>query len=200
VYVGRIVAVGKTGRPFAAYRVSSRSYPNRIARIADVGAVIEPLDPDDLAKNPYIAYTCIRVSEKAVVVSNGAHTDPIFDALENGAAPEVALRDVLSEMGYERDELNTPRIAGVIAGATGFLGAARTDGVEVATFSLEEDSCRLICTYEMDRAESSAYPFVASSALDAAKYVVDGGVFRGFDKPICAAAWMGELAVYNPHR
>ena len=199
VYVGRIVAVGKTGRPFVAYRVSSRSFPNRIARIDDTGVVIEPLDPDDLKRNPYITYNCIRVSEKAAVVANGAHTDSIFDELKNGAAPEVALQKVLTEMGYEKDELSTPRIAGVVAGATGFLGVARADGVEVTGFGLEDNSCRLICTYEMDRVETRGYPFLATSALDAAKYMVEGGLFRGFDKPICSAAWMGEFAVYNPH-
>jgi IMP cyclohydrolase len=199
VYVGRIVAVGKTGRPCVAYRVSSRSFPNRIARIGDMGVAIEPLDPDDMKKNPYIAYNCIRVSERAVVVSNGAHTDPISDRLQKGAAPELALQQVLSEMGYERDELNTPRIAGVVTDAMGFLGVARKDGVEVAGFELKDNSCRVICTYQKDRLENVEHPFLAASAIEAAKYVVHEGIFREFGEPICSAAWMGELAVYNPH-
>ena len=33
MYVGRIVVVGKTTQPFVAYRVSSRSFPNRVARV-----------------------------------------------------------------------------------------------------------------------------------------------------------------------
>ncbi|NIM06307.1 MAG: IMP cyclohydrolase, partial [Armatimonadetes bacterium] len=47
MYVGRIVAVGKTSRPLVAYRVSSRSFPNRVARITDIGVAIEPLDPEE---------------------------------------------------------------------------------------------------------------------------------------------------------
>lgn len=141
----------------------------------------------------------MRVFETAAVVSNGTHTDSIFDELRSGAEPEVALRKVLTEMGYEKDELSTPRIAGVVAGATGFLGIARVDGVEVARFGLEENSCRLICTYEIDRVETRGYPFLATSPLDAARYMVDGGVFRGFEKPICSAAWMDGFAVHNPH-
>jgi IMP cyclohydrolase len=199
VYVGRIVAVGKTDKPFVAYRVSSRSFPNRVAKITDVGVAIQPLDPEDMKKNPYIAYNCIRVSKNGVVVSNGSHTDPIFQKIEKGAAPDVALQMVLSEMGYEKDEYNTPRIAGVVTDKVGYIGTVRMDGVEVSSFDLEDNSGHIICTYEMDRVESKSYPFVAENADEAAKYVVDGGVFKELEQPICAAAWMGELAVYNPH-
>jgi len=200
VYVGRIVAVGKTDRPFVAYRVSSRSFPNRVARITEVGAAIQPLDPEDMKKNPYIAYNCIRVSRNGVVVSNGLHTDPIFEEIEKGTAPDAALQKVLIQMGYEKDDFNTPRIAGVVTDTLGFLGTVRADGVEVSTFGLEDNTCRVICTYEMNRVENKSYPFVASSALEAARYVVESGVFKELELPICAAAWMAELAVYNPHQ
>ncbi len=199
MYVGRIVAVGKTDKPFAAYRVSSRSFPNRVARITEVGVAIQPLDPEDMKKNPYIAYNCIRISKNGVVVSNGSHTDPIFEKLEQGMSPDVALQTVLTEMGYEKDEYNTPRIAGVVTDAAGYIGTVRADGVEVSSFDLKVNSCHIICTYEMDRVESKSYPFVAETAHEAAKYAVDGGVFKELEQPICAASWMGELAVYNPH-
>ncbi|MCE5322751.1 IMP cyclohydrolase [bacterium] len=199
MYVGRIVAVGKTDKPFVAYRVSSRSFPNRVARITGIGAAIQPLDPEDMKKNPYIAYNCIRVSEKGTVVSNGSHTDPIFEKIEAGMAPDMALQTVLTEMGFEKDEYNTPRIAGVVTDTVGYIGTVRADGVEVSSFDLENNSCHVICTYEMDRVESKCYPFVAENASDAAKYAVDGGIFKELEKPICAAAWMDELTVYNPH-
>lgn len=199
MYVGRIVAVGKTGKPFVAYRVSSRSFPNRVARITDVGVAIHPLDPEDMKRNPYIAYNCIRVSPNGVVVSNGSHTDPIFEKIEAGVKPDVALQQVLTEMGYEKDDFNTPRIAGVVTDTVGFVATVRADGLEVSSFELEENSCHVICTYEMDRVESKSHPFVAETAEEAAHYVVDGGIFRDLELPICAAAWMGSLAVYNPH-
>jgi IMP cyclohydrolase len=210
VYVGRIVVVGMTDRPFVAYRVSSRSFPNRVARITDGGAAIQPLDPEDMQKNPYIAYNCIRVCEsgpfdtprysgQTVVVSNGSHTDPILDELQKGTVPDVALQRVLSEMGYEKDDFNTPRIAGVVTEGQGFIGTVRADAVEIGTFGLEDNTCRVICTYEMDRLDNKNHPFVAPSATEAARYVVDGGIFKDLELPICAAAWMGELAVYNPH-
>lgn len=199
MYVGRILAVGKTDRPFVAYRVSSRSFPNRVARITDVGAAIEPLDAEDVKRNPYIAYNCLRVSSKGVVVSNGSHTDPIFDKLEAGISPDTAIQQVLTEMGYERDDFNTPRIAGVVTDAVGFIGTVRSDAVEVSSFELEPNSCHVICTYEMNRVQSKGHPFVARTAEDAARYVVDGGIFADMEQPICSAAWMGSLAVYNPH-
>ncbi len=152
-----------------------------------------------MKKNPYIAYTCLRISRNGVVVSNGSHTDPIFERLERGVSPDVALQQVLTEMGYEKDEFNTPRIAGVVTETVGFLGTVRADGVEVSSFGLEDNSCSVICTYELDHIESKSYPFVALCAEEAAKYVVDGGTFRELENPICSAAWMGEIAVCNPH-
>lgn len=199
MYVGRIVAVGKTDRPFVGYRVSSRSFPNRVARVTDVGAAIQPLDPEDLKKNPYIAYNCIRVSKNGVVVSNGSHTDPIFDKLEQGVAPDVALQQVLSEMGYERDDFNTPRIAGVVTPELGFIGTVRADALEVTSFGLEDNTCRVICTYEMDRVDGKGHRFIAETVDEVAKYMVDGGIFADLELPICSAAWMGELAVYSLH-
>ncbi|MCX8053421.1 MAG: IMP cyclohydrolase [Armatimonadetes bacterium] len=199
MYVGRIVVVGKTDRPFVAYRVSSRSFPNRVARVADDGVAIQPLDPEDMKRNPYIAYNCIRVCDKGVVVSNGSHTDPILEELIKGTAPDVAMQKVLGEMGYEKDDFNTPRIAGVVTDDYGFIGIIRPDAIEIGAFGLEENTCRVICTYEMDRLDNKNHPFVASSAAEAAKYVVEGGIFKDFELPICAAAWMDGLAVYNPH-
>lgn len=199
MYVGRIVAVGKTDRPVAAYRVSSRSFPNRVARITEVGAAIQPLDPSDMEKNPYIAYNCIRVSKNGVVVTNGSHTDPIFEELEKGASPEDALSKVLEEMGYERDHLNTPRIAGIVTEDKGYLGIIRDDGLEVEGFDLKDKTCRIICTYELNHIDGTEHPFCGPAALDAAKYVVDGGVFSTLELPVCAAAWIDGLAVYNPH-
>jgi IMP cyclohydrolase len=56
MYVGRIVIVGRTnGKSWAGYRVSSRSFPNRRAEVRERSILVAPLDPKDLAKNPYIA-------------------------------------------------------------------------------------------------------------------------------------------------
>ena len=66
MYLGRIVCAGMTrdGKPCAAYRVSSRSFPNRSAKLITGKIAILPRAgfESDLAKNPYIAYNCIRLS------------------------------------------------------------------------------------------------------------------------------------------
>ena len=200
MYVGRIVAVGKTARPFVAYRVSSRSFPNRVAKITKEDVVaIQPLDPEDMKKNPYIAYNCLRTTPVGIVVSNGSHTDAIAEVLASGAAPDTALQQTLSEMGYEKDEFNTPRIAGIITQTMGYLGIVRADAVEVAAFELMEGMCRYICTYEQDRIDGRNHLFVAKNAKEAAKHIYEEGIFEDLEKPVCAAAWMDEFAVYNPH-
>ena len=56
MYLGRIVAAGMTkdGKPVAAYRVSSRSFPNRTAHLANQTISISPRKgfESDLSKNP----------------------------------------------------------------------------------------------------------------------------------------------------
>ncbi|HCN07692.1 MAG TPA: IMP cyclohydrolase, partial [Lentisphaeria bacterium] len=65
MYVGRIVAVGRNanGAACGLYRVSSRSFPNREARILENSVAIlpKPGHEDDIYKNPYIAYNCVKL-------------------------------------------------------------------------------------------------------------------------------------------
>src|SRR5256885_2081464 len=63
MYVGRIVAVGRTrgGANVALYRVSSRSFPNRwaIEQQGRVSIVPREGHERDVQTNPYIAYHCL---------------------------------------------------------------------------------------------------------------------------------------------
>ena len=139
MYVGRIVIVGRSqGRSFVAYRVSSRSFPNRRAEVRGKSILVSPLDPADLARNPYIAYNCIRVAGDVAVVSNGTHTDMILERIQDGQRPIDALAISLVAYGYERDELDTPRIAGAVRGDRGWLGIAKRDEFRVREFNLED--------------------------------------------------------------
>ena len=64
MYVGRIVSVGcnKEGKLTAMYRVSSRSFPNRMAQKTDLGVSIvpKPGHEGDIFKNNYLSL-CYRV-------------------------------------------------------------------------------------------------------------------------------------------
>ena len=71
------------------------------------------------------------------VVSNGTHTDMITERIEDGQRPGDAIALSLLAFGHERDELDTPRIAGAVRGNRAWLGIARKDELRVQQFELE---------------------------------------------------------------
>ncbi len=204
MYVGRIVIVGHSqGRSFVAYRVSSRSFPNRRAEVRGQSIMVSPLDSADLARNPYIAYNCIRVGSNNVgdvaVVSNGTHTDMIMERIQDGQRPMDALTISLAAYGYERDELDTPRLAGVVRGDLAWLGIAKRDELRVREFHLEGALALMVATYE--KTDFEATVLGGGSAGEIARRVFD----LPLERPVCAAAALAlpdesgyELAVYNP--
>ena len=198
MYVGRIVVIGRTkGRSWVGYRVSSRSFPNRRAQIRGETVLVSPRDPKDLEKNPYIAYNCIRLSGKAAVVANGTQADMIAEKISDGTRPLDAVALSLTAYGYERDELDTPRIAGVVMGDRGWLGIAKKGEIRTKEFDLSDDSAFLVATYE--KTEFEAVLVKGLSAGDVAKAAFD----LSFERPVCSAAAFEadggfELAVYNP--
>ena len=143
MYVGRIVAVGKTkdNKLAAMYRVSSRSFPNRQSKKIGDAIAIVPKEgfEQDIYKNPYISYNCLRLTGNYAVVANGTHTDPIAEKLAGGMSVRDAMITVLYGMDYEHDSYNTPRITAVIdtKTQTGTLGIIRHDGIFVKTFELQ---------------------------------------------------------------
>jgi len=198
MYVGRIVIIGRTkGRSWVGYRVSSRSFPNRRAQIRGETVLVSPRDPKDLEKNPYIAYNCIRLAGKAAVVANGTQADMIAEKISDGTRPLDAIALSLTAYGYERDELDTPRIAGVVMGDRGWLGIAKKGEIRTKEFDLSEDSAFLVATYE--KTEFEAVNVAGDGAGDVAKAAFD----LDLELPVCSAAAFEdddgfEFAVYNP--
>ena len=137
MYVGRIVAVGRTpeGANAALYRVSSRSFPNRQA--VDLGgklAIVPRAGHEaDIQKNPYIAYNCVRTPNGWAIATNGSHTDPIAEKVALGVPLRDALASCLLAMDYEKDDYDTPRIAAAVPvpGATGWPAPLRRDALIV---------------------------------------------------------------------
>ena len=202
MYVGRIVAVGRSqGRSFVAYRVSSRSFPNRRAEVRSKSILVSPLDIADLARNPYIAYNCIRVCRDAAVVANGTQADMITERIEDGQKPLDAIATSLVAYGYERDELDTPRIAGAVRGDRAWLGIARREEFRAKEFRLEEGMALMVATYE--KTDFEAAEIGGKSANEIAQRAFD----LSLERPVCAAAALArpveqgsgyDLAVYNP--
>ncbi|MFC6772251.1 IMP cyclohydrolase, partial [Halorubrum pallidum] len=133
MYVGRFVVVAPgTG----AYRVSSRSFPNR--RVIDRGGVLTvgPTPDAPETDNPYVSYNCARAvrtptDESLAVVGNGSHVDPIAEKLELGYPARDALATALLALDFEKDDYDTPRIAGVVGADAATIGTVRRDALLV---------------------------------------------------------------------
>ena len=195
MYVGRIVAVGRTraGANAALYRVSSRSFPNRMAVEVEgrLAVVPRPGHEGDLHKNPYIAYNCVRIAGELAVATNGSQTDPIAEKLALGVPPRDALASVLLALDFEKDALQTPRIAGIVPrdGDVGWLAIVRHDALVVKAVPLEAGFAWYVATYEHDDVrESQCVEFDAADPEAAARFAADGGAFAALEKPVTAAA------------
>ena len=198
MYIGRIVSVAMTGdgRLCAAYRVSSRSFPNRTAVVkpGKVSIIPKPGFESDVQKNPYIAYNCVRVvcGGQVAVVTNGSQTDSIAEKIDSGMSPRDALTLSSLILDYEKDDYNTPRVSGVVDkrdGGSGWLAIVRHDGIEVQRVALDAGKFFYIATYEENRvsdAQSGAYD--ASDADAACEFILRKGVFAERDNPVTAVA------------
>ena len=208
MYLGRIVAIGMTkeGKAAAMYRVSSRSFPNREAVLGNQQVAIMPRPgfEDDLRKNPYITYNCIRLTGEWAVATNGSQTDPIVEKLAMGYPARDAIALPLLAMDYEKDSLDTPRIVAVVGSKCrkGYLGIVRRDALLVREFDLVPGQVRYLSTYEKNRPcdDQVTGDFDGTCAHCAVNYVVDGGIFADFTNPVTSAAAVAagdgyELAV-----
>ena len=196
MYVGRIVAVGRTteGNNAAMYRVSSRSFPNREARVCGDKVAIMPRPgfEGDLQKSPYIAYNCVRTAGDYVVVTNGSHTDPIVEKIAMGMPPRDALALGLLAMDYEKDDYNTPRIAAIVhkSDNQAFLATIRHDALHVSSFELKDGEAFYVATYEHDT-PGGCYAdkaFDAKTAAECCDFIVGGGVFAELENPVTSTA------------
>jgi IMP cyclohydrolase len=196
MYIGRIVCVGRTadGRLCAAYRVSSRSFPNRTATISENKVSILPKAgfESDVFKNPYIAYNCARlVANGAVaVVTNGSHTDPVAEKIALGMPVRDALASVSLAMDFEKDQYDTPRISAVVdrRDDTAWLAIVRRDGIEVRAIQLAPGEYAHIATYEENTLSAPRGGFTPGSAEQACDFMLAGGIFKERTNPVTAVA------------
>ena len=176
MYVGRFLVVAPDR---AAYRVSSRSFPNRRVVDRDGTLTVAPTADAPETDNPYISYNCVRTTDdgEAAVVGNGTQVDPIVEKLELGYPARDALAETLLALDYEKDDYDTPRIAGVV-GEESYVGIVRRDALLVEAV----EAPTLVATYEKSRPE--AVDLEATDPEGMAREVY------GFDleHPVCAAA------------
>jgi IMP cyclohydrolase len=179
MYVGRFVVVGPE---VGAYRVSSRSFPNRKITARDDALTVGPTADAPETDNPYVSYNCLRVVEtptgETAAFGNGSHVDPIAEKLELGYPARDALAESLLALDYEKDDYDTPRIAATIGDAgEALIGTVRKDALLVE--AVEEPT--LVATYEEE--SPTAFDLEANTAAEAASEVYD----HEFEHAVCAA-------------
>jgi IMP cyclohydrolase len=121
----------------------------------------------------------------------------IMEKIEDGTKPLDAIALSLVAYGYERDELDTPRLAGAVRGDGAWLGIAKRDEIRCKEFLLREGNAFMVATYEMTEFEPTKIG--GKSAQEIAKAAYD----LSFERPVCSAAAFAlpegfDLAVYNP--
>lgn len=192
MYLGRMLAVGSNDvGSLVAYRVSSRSFPNRMTKTFPGSVAVIPKEgfEKDIFESPYIAYNCIRIVRDVAVVSNGSHTDVIAEKIESGMSLRDALTLSLMTMDYEKDDYNTPRIAGAITlEGEGYIGIVTHEKVQVE--KVPRGETRYISTYE--HITPKIVEFNASDATESAQFIMDGGKFADFTNPVSSAAAFGK--------
>ena len=194
MYLGRILSVGMNSesKPFVAYRVSSRSFPNRMAKDFDNNAAIIPKKgyEKDIFENAYIAYNCIKIVDDIAIVSNGSHTDVIADKISVGMNIKDAMTLSLLTMDYEKDDFNTPRIAGAVTSNTdensyeSYIGIVTHEKILVEKVDLGKAA--FISTYECQ--SPVQVNFTAKTSKEGAKLILDQGDFAKFTNPVASVA------------
>ncbi|WP_049969200.1 IMP cyclohydrolase [Haladaptatus cibarius] len=172
MYVGRFIVIGPE---IGAYRVSSRSFPNRKAVARDDAVTVAPTEDASETDNPYISYNCVRTVGDTAVIGNGSQVDPIAEKLELGYPARDALAETLLALDYEKDDYDTPRIAGTI-GEESYIGIVRRDALLVEQVT----EPTLVATYEKDTPESFSF------RVENAEQAADAAYDLDFEHPVCA--------------
>ena len=177
MYIGRFLIAAPA---WAAYRVSSRSFPHRDVIERDNALAVVPTENASPSDNPYISYHCLRITDELATIGNGSHVDPIAEKLQRGYPPRDALATGLFAMDYEKDDYDTPRIAAVITQQEAFIGIVRKDALLVESV----DEPTLVATYELDEPTAVEHRIDREDAAQAARGVYD----LEYEHPVCAAA------------
>lgn len=196
LYVGRLLLVGvaKSGGLVAAYRLASRSFPNRKiqfnaeTKTADVvplsGYEVEP------RRNPLLAYTCLRVFNNAsALVANGSHLDVIYSKIRLGLSPTESMSRVLRALGPERDAYKTPRIAGFASQKKLVVGIVSEETPVIRVFPVKLGFACYVATYGRTQPMENVLEDFDVKSAEAAAETVHGGLgFRSFTHAISSVA------------
>ena len=164
VYLGRGIWLFSTeeGRFGKFYSVEGRSSASRerkaVYHPGERRVAIEPLDKSQI--DPLRHYNATRFGDGLLVVSNGLHTEDIYNSQDKRP---VGLRRRLNTWGVEPDSLHTPRIAGmlnihgIVNNPLLYLGMVSDNGVRSIRVKPNPGYAYGISTYNGD--ENNPKPF-----------------------------------------
>jgi IMP cyclohydrolase len=128
-YPGRFIVLGKNkNNLIVVYGVTARNPSSRSKRyvydkINNI-VVVEPIDKEIMSQGnlDLLQYTAIRFFSNGIIVGNGQQTN-LFSALTHNFAFDE-LKNNLSDVSFEPDKYNTPRITGCFLYSTNTFSAA----------------------------------------------------------------------------
>jgi IMP cyclohydrolase len=123
-----------------------------------------------------------RDGEPVRLVGNGSHVDPIAEKLALGYPARDALATPLLALDFEKDDYDTPRIAGVVGSDAATIGVVRRDALLVEAV----DEPTIVATYETDSPEPYALAAAEAAPPDAAAAASEV-LGADFEHPVCAA-------------
>lgn len=120
-YPGRGIIIGKSAdgkNAVFAYFIMGRSANsrNRIFSVKNGEVFTEPFDASKVEDPSLIIYAVLRSYENNLIVTNGDHTDTVYNGLKDGKC----FAEALESRCFEPDAPNyTPRISGLLTFADG---------------------------------------------------------------------------------
>ena len=115
-YVGRGIIIGKSedgNSAVCAYFIMGRSLNSRNRIFTEKAGEVftAPFDSAKVVDASLIIYPAIRQYKNHLIITNGDHTDTVFDGIKSGKS----FADALKAREFEPDAPNfTPRISGII--------------------------------------------------------------------------------------
>lgn len=204
IYTGRTLAFARTLNETSVlmYRVNSRSFSDRVARGHSGRVTIQPKERTEKYENSiYVEYNCARFDRQFSVLSNGAHTDPIYEKCVRGMSPRDALISVLHGMDYEFDAQGTPRIAIVapIGSSQIWAGFVSAHRFEVRSYEPARGEMWAFATNHLNRLpdEPMAHGFDVSTIDDALDYACSG---PGFAEQQAGVVALAAVEAENGHK
>ena len=211
-YPGRQLFIGMTmsGNPAVVYLVTGRSPASRERKATpgDNGVIIGPI-----GNQPYDAlrhYTGVKYDKVSGVmaVSNGIQTDAVFETYRllyntNSIPTKDFMEKLLDGAQAEPDSMHTPRIAGVITGASDtrpvFIVGIKRHDMAAKSFQVEPALGRLygISTYKgsLENPEGfdptsglAGIEFKGKTAIELAEnlFEISKAAYNGDDIRVCA--------------